>query len=57
MRAYGHTRRDKLECHWGCCTMKGGKRKGCRKVVDRSRRKRARRDARAEIRTAAAADE
>lgn len=43
MKAYGHSRRDKLECPYGCCTMKSGRKKDCRKVVDRSNRKAARR--------------
>jgi hypothetical protein len=43
MKPYGHTRFDKFECKSGCCTMKGGKEKDCRKVVDKTRRKRARR--------------
>lgn len=43
MKAYGHTRRDKLECEYGCCTGKSGKKKHCRAAVDRSKRKAARR--------------
>lgn len=43
MTAYGHTRRDKLACKYGCCTFKGGKGKPYREAVDRARRKRARR--------------
>ncbi len=42
MKAYGHSRKDKLECSYGCCTMKSGKAKNCRKVVDRANRKTAR---------------
>jgi hypothetical protein len=42
MKAYGHSRRDKLECKYGCCTGKSGKVKACRKVVDRTHRKTAR---------------
>lgn len=42
MKAYGHSRRDKLECKYGCCTGKSGKAKNCRKVVDRANRKTAR---------------
>lgn len=42
MKAYGHTRTDKLECDYGCCTTKSGKRKNCRKIVDKSKRKKAR---------------
>lgn len=43
MKAYGHSRRDKLECKYGCCTMKSGQHKNCRKAVDRANRKTARR--------------
>ncbi len=43
MRAYGHSRRDKLECQYGCCNGKSGKQKNCRAVVDRAKRKSARR--------------
>jgi len=42
MKAYGHTRRDKIECAYGCCTTKSGKAKNCRTVVDRSKRKKER---------------
>lgn len=42
MKPYGHTRRDKLECDYGCCNGKSGKQKSCRKIVDRARRKKAR---------------
>lgn len=42
MKAYGHSRRDKLECVYGCCTSKSGAAKDCRKLVDRTRRKTAR---------------
>jgi hypothetical protein len=42
MKAYGHTRRDKLECKYGCCTFKSGKEKNCREVVDRSKAKKIR---------------
>lgn len=43
MKAYGHSRRDKLECKYGCCTGKSGAKKNCRKEVDRTKRKTARR--------------
>lgn len=43
MKAYGYTRRDKLECKWGCCTLKGGKHLVGRSRNDRAARKRARR--------------
>jgi hypothetical protein len=42
MKSYGHSRRDKLECRFGCCTSKSGKKKNCRRIVDRSKRKAAR---------------
>ena len=42
MKPYGHSRYDKLECKYGCCTTKGGKHKHSRDLVDRSRRKTAR---------------
>jgi hypothetical protein len=42
MKAYGHSRRDKLQCKYGCCTGKSGISKNCRKVVDRANRKTAR---------------
>ena len=43
MKAYGYYRRDKLECKYGCCTLKGNKHQDNRKKVDMSRRKTARR--------------
>lgn len=49
MKAYGHSRRDKLECGYGCCTTKSGPMKSCRKVNDREHRKRARQAAANEI--------
>lgn len=42
MKAYGHSRHDKIECRHGCCTTKSGKAKNCRGVVDRANRKTAR---------------
>lgn len=42
MKAYGHSRKDKLECKYGCCTSKSGKEKNCRKIVDKTNRKTAR---------------
>jgi len=42
MTAYGHSRRDKFGCRFGCCTTKSGKALNCRKVVDRTKRKRER---------------
>ena len=44
MKAYGHSRKDKLECRYGCCTGKSGKARNCRKIVDRANRKTARRE-------------
>ena len=44
MKAYGHSRRDKLECKYGCCTFKSGKERSCRHVVDRTKRKAARQE-------------
>lgn len=43
MKPYGHSRRDKLECAYGCCTWKSGVHKNCRKVNDRANRKTGRR--------------
>lgn len=48
MHAYGHSRRDKLECRYGCCTGKSGKDRSCRKTVDRANRKSARQQHRGE---------
>jgi len=42
MKAYGHSRHDKIECRYGCCTLKSGKQKNCRDAVDRANRKTAR---------------
>ena len=42
MHAYGHTRRDKLECSFGCCTTKSGKMRSGRHVIDKAARKTAR---------------
>ena len=43
MKAYGHSRRDKLTCRFGCCDLKGSKYKNSRHLVDKARRKAARR--------------
>lgn len=48
MKAYGHDRHDKIECKYGCCTYKSGKKLNCRKIVDRAHRKTARQIARIE---------
>lgn len=44
MKPYGHSRKDKEECKYGCCTGKSGKFKFCRGVVDRANRKTARQE-------------
>lgn len=44
MKAYGHSRRDKLECRYGCCGGKSVAKRSCRKVVDRANRKSARQE-------------
>ena len=49
MKAYGHSRSDKLECKYGCCNRKSGKQKNCRGIVDRSNRKTARQSEKADI--------
>lgn len=43
MKAYGHKRKDKLECDWGCCCLKGNPNANGRPKIDRAARKRARR--------------
>ena len=48
MKAYGHSRKDKLECDFGCCVGKSGKDRSCRAVVDRANRKTARQEGRKE---------
>jgi len=49
MKPYGHSRTDKRECKYGCCTYKSGKLKNCRDSVDRQNRKTARQEAKTEI--------
>jgi hypothetical protein len=49
MKAYGHSRTDKQECKYGCCTSKSGSKKNCREVVDRANRKTARQISKSEI--------
>lgn len=44
MKAYGHSRKDKWSCVYGCCTGKSDKKKNCREDVDRSKRKTARQE-------------
>lgn len=44
MKPYGHSRKDKEECKYGCCTLKSGKHKNCRETVDRANRKTARQE-------------
>lgn len=46
MKSYGHSRRDKLQCRYGCCQLKRGTKFGSqREVADRNRRKTARQEA------------
>jgi len=52
MKAYGHSRKDKFTCKWGCCTFKSGEKKNCRKLVDKTKRKAARQAAKKEVDTA-----
>lgn len=49
MKPYGHSRSDKLECKYGCCTSKSGVLKACRALVDRANRKSARQAAKKEL--------
>lgn len=50
MKAYGHKRKEVGTCPYGCCyASKSGKELNCRKLVDKSRRKRARQDAIKEV--------
>ena len=42
MQAYGHSRRDKLTCKYGCCTGKSGKERSYRCQRDNVKRKSAR---------------
>lgn len=49
MKAYGHSRKDKQQCKYGCCTLKSGKDKNCRVVVDRANRKTARQMSKKEV--------
>ena len=44
MKAYGHSRKDKQECKYGCCTHKSGPKRSCRDSVDRANRKTARQE-------------
>jgi hypothetical protein len=44
MKAYGHSRKDKLECKYGCCAFKSGRKMNCREVVDKANRKTARQE-------------
>lgn len=48
MKAYGHSRKDKQSCRWGCCTGKSGKERNARPIVDRANRKTARQVQKAE---------
>jgi len=49
MKPYGHSRRDKLECKYGCCTFKSGKDHPFRKYVDKTNRKTARQESKQEV--------
>ena len=49
MKPYGHSRKDKIQCKYGCCTTKSGVSKNCRSVVDKANRKAARQGAKKEI--------
>jgi len=49
MKAYGHSRFDKIECKYGCCTTKCGAKKNCRAIMDKARRKKARQTGEKEI--------
>jgi hypothetical protein len=49
MKAYGHSRKDKQECKYRCCTTKSGPKKNCRHIVDRANRKTARQNVSNEI--------
>lgn len=45
MKAYGYSRRAKLECRFGCCTGRdAGKQRNARKQNDAARRKAARQE-------------
>ena len=52
MKPYGHSRTDKLECKYGCCTGKSGVLKNCRGIVDKANRKTARQVAKKDIHVA-----
>lgn len=43
MKAYGYSRHDRLTCKYGCCTFKGDRHRKDRAVVDKAKRKGARR--------------
>lgn len=49
MKAYGHTRKDKQECEYGCCGTKSLPQKNCRGLVDKAKRKKARQSSKVEI--------
>lgn len=49
MKAYGHSRFDKIECKYGCCATKCGAKKNCRPIMDKARRKKARQTGEKEI--------
>jgi hypothetical protein len=49
MKSYGHYRRDKLTCQYGCCAEIWNKNKNSRLKCDKTRRKTARQKAVKEI--------
>lgn len=49
MKAYGHSRRDKLTCIYGCCGFKSMKFRSERFFVDKIKRKSARQSGKADI--------
>lgn len=52
MKSYGHDRRDKLACAYGCCDYKKGSVfANCRAVCDRRAKKRARAVGKADCRS------
>lgn len=49
MKPYGHTRKDKQECKYGCCGTKSLPFLSCRKRNDRANKKAARNQGKKEI--------
>lgn len=48
MKPYGHSRRDKLTCKYGCCGFKSMKGRSFQEAVDRTNRKTARQEGKKE---------